>query len=626
MPTTLDYETYYKKSTPKDPGYSIRGMGNWRYTHDERFDPYLISVFDGANEWVGHPRDFNWDALEGADLLLAHNAGFDRAVTNSLVEQGRAPAFLAKMPWHCTANLTSFVASARALDNAVHVLEGRSLDKGPRDWMNGKTWDDAIAAGKADEIARYALSDARECWGLWDKYSPRWPQFERDLSDLTIHQCSRGVQLNVELLEKYRTVLQEVIFNLEHSFPWVGRGEAPTSPKAIAEQCRIVGIPAPPIKTHDEEGFEVWEKTYGPRFPWVYGAGQWRSLGKLLSALDTLKERLRPDNTVDFSLLYFGGHTGRWSGGGSGFNMQNMRKVPLYIKDGHMVSPPAGLNFKETKEWVKTSTDFQLDIRRLFIPRPGKKFICADLSQIEPRVLAWLTNNTNLLQLLGSGMSIYEAFARVSMNWTGGKLKDEAPDLYQLAKIQVLGLGYGCGWEKFITIAAGYGVILDEPKSRELVTGFRQQNQSITGLWRTLDDAYRGSVGGDFNMELPSGRSLNYRDVLREVRSKRNAETKKYEKRFVFTSKIGPDREELYGGLLTENLVQATARDVFGEHLLELEKQVGDVIFHVHDEAITEVEKDVTCADVEYVMAQCPEWIPGLPVAAEAKEADCYTK
>jgi DNA polymerase len=226
-------------------------------------------------------------------------------------------------------------------------------------------------------------------------------------------------------------------------------------------------------------------------------------------------------------------------------------------------------------------------------------------------------------------MAIYEAFARVSMGWRGGKLKDENPDLYQLAKIQVLGLGYGCGWEKFIEIAAGYEVPLLDEESQKLVTDFRQQNPRIAGedgIWRKLDDGFRESVGGDFEMALPSGRSMNYRGVLREVRMKRNAKTKKIEPRFVYTAQIGDKRKELYGGLLTENLVQATARDVFGTHLLALEGNVGDVVFSIHDEAVMEVDNDVTTRDVEQVMSVCPDWLEGCPVGAEAKEAAHYLK
>jgi hypothetical protein len=614
----LDFETVYKKSE-----YSVRELGNWKYTHDDRFDPYLLSVFDGSEGWVGNPADFNWDALAGS-TLLAHNAAFERAICARLAELGRAPRL--DNPWQCTANLTSFLASTRSLDKALRVLEGKPISKSIRDWMSGKTWADAVDAGKADELAQYALDDAKECWGLWDKYGHRWPQFERDLSELTMRQCARGVAINTDLLTEYRMILQEVIWHLERSLPWTERGAAPTSPIAVAEQCKEAGIPAPPVKTHDEEGFDKWLATYGPQYSWVYGVGNWRQLGKLLASLDTIQERLRPDGTIDFSLLYFGGHTGRWSGGGSGLNMQNLRKVPLFLKNRQLVAPPTGLGKKAFADWQSASTDYALDVRKLFVPRAGKKFILCDLSQIEPRCLAWLTGNSELLQMLGSGMAIYEAFARVSMGWTGGELSTENADLYQLAKIQVLGLGYGCGWEKFITIAAGYGVALDEPKSRELVEKFRENNPKITALWRSLDDAFRESVNDHFVLTLPSGRSLTYRNVLREVRSKKNRTTGKWEPRFVFTAEVGDKRVETYGGKLTENLVQAVARDVFGGHLLELEKSIGDVIWHVHDEAITEVDCNVKPSDVEQVMSVCPDWLEGCPVGAKAKEAPHYLK
>src|SRR5438045_1498156 len=96
---TLDYETFYIKNE-----YSVKDLGNWRYTHDERFDPYLLSVWDGEQSWVGHPADFNWAALDGA-MLLAHNAGFDSAVTERLGELGKIPVLT--NPWTCTANMTS---------------------------------------------------------------------------------------------------------------------------------------------------------------------------------------------------------------------------------------------------------------------------------------------------------------------------------------------------------------------------------------------------------------------------------------------------------------------------------------------------------------------------------------
>lgn len=617
-----DFETYYKK---KD--YSVADLGNWRYTHDERFDPYLISVCDeDGDHWAGEPKDFNWESLRGADLL-AHNMSFDGAVLDRMIEMGQAPAWLLENKRQCTANMTSFLASTRSLASSVKLLEGRNLSKQAREDMNGKQWREITPAQRATMI-QYAAGDAIESQGLYKKYGHRWPQFERDLSSLTMLQCKRGVAINTELLEEYRQILMVVIFNLEQSLPWVARGKKVTSPIAIAEECRAHGIPAPPVKSHFDDGeelYEAWENEYGPRFPWCYAAGKWRSLNKLLSALDTMKERLRPDGTIDFSLLYFGAHTGRWSGGGSGLNFQNFKKVPLFLKNKTLANPPSGLNFKQFKEWVENCTDYALDIRRLLIPRAGKKFILADLSQIEPRVLAWLCGNTEMLRLMAGGMSPYEAFARTSMGWKGGDLKKESPEQYQLSKIQVLGLGYGCADEKFITIAAGYDVYLKAEESKKIVLDFRMSNPLITGMWNMLGEQFIKSVGTDFVMELPSGRSMTYRNVRREIRSKKDREGK-MAKRFVYTCDVGEKRVETYGGKLTENLVQAVARDVFGGHCLRLEKNIGEVIFTVHDEAITEVDLSISPKDVEAQMAINPSWCLDLPTAAEAIEAACYKK
>jgi DNA polymerase len=87
-------------------------------------------------------------------------------------------------------------------------------------------------------------------------------------------------------------------------------------------------------------------------------------------------------------------------------------------------------------------------------------------------------------------------------------------------------------------------------------------------------------------------------------------------------------RVPFYGGMLTENMVQAIARDVFGFHCLELDRNFGDgtVLFTAHDEAVNEVDQSVSAKDVQDVMSQCPEWLKGCPLTAEAKEVPHYLK
>ena len=91
-------------------------------------------------------------------------------------------------------------------------------------------------------------------------------------------------------------------------------------------------MPCPPVKSHDEEAYAEWEAKYGPTNPWITAVGAWRSINKLYQTFFTIKERLRDDDTLPFSLKYFGGHTGRWSGDAR-VNMQNMRKRPLVCNE-----------------------------------------------------------------------------------------------------------------------------------------------------------------------------------------------------------------------------------------------------------------------------------------------------
>jgi len=244
------------------------------------------------------------------------------------------------------------------------------------------------------------------------------------------------------------------------------------------------------------------------------------------------------------------------------------------------------------------------------------------------------------------------------MGWTGGDMKKEAKDLYALAKARVLGLGFGCGAEKFIAVAqamAGLDITVGDPEwieatnekgdicldkegkpillpgrgsnSKRIVKEYRESNPKIVALWKKLDTDFKNSVGGCYEMELPSGRSMRYLDVKRECRTVKDPETGEHKRKWIVTAMIGNRRFSLYGGLLTENLVQATARDVFSEHLLKLQDASGiDVLFTVHDEAVVEADEGVTVKDMEHIMSQAPDWAPGLPVAAEVLETPHYLK
>jgi DNA polymerase len=182
-------------------------------------------------------------------------------------------------------------------------------------------------------------------------------------------------------------------------------------------------------------------------------------------------------------------------------------------------------------------------------------------------------------------------------------------------------------------MVSGYG-----SNSKRIVREYRESNPLVahpeTGIWARLDKAFKDSIGSDFIMELPSGRKLRYPEVRVERKAVADPDNpKKIKHRWVTTAlafdqkRNGVVRKPFYGGVLTENLVQATAREVFGEHVRTLHKQAGiDVLFTAHDEAVNEADLSVTKKDVEHIMSQCPEWIEGLPVSAEVVESSHYLK
>lgn len=625
----IDFETYYDKN------YSVVDLGYWHYCRHEKFNPYMVSIVgtDG-NEYVGDPKGFDWNCISKT-MWLSHNANFDSAVFERLKELGVVAQDVAPAVWNDTADLVTYLGFPRSLKEAMAAIYKIEVNKTTRDNMTGKTWESMTPEFK-EEVKEYALKDSRACIQLWKDLATKWPDAERRLSRLTRVMCSEGLPIDLEGCEADIRMLETKLWQTRKLIPWADSDDAKVlSPKALAEECRKHGIRAPESMAQDSEDFDKWKDEFSTTYPFAQAMSDYRRINTLLLKFKTMRSRTRPDKRMGYGMKYFGAHTGRWSGD-TGFNVQNMPRADL----------------------------FEVNLRNRIVAPEGKTFVVCDLSNIEPRCLAVLSEDTGMLTALRSGMDIYEAHARATLNYTDPKpLKEVDPFLRQVSKTRVLGLGYGCGWHKFVTFAgqilppevyekvfganittrdrelfvaalskseknkeklAAFGA-LPEDKQRywvnswKQVEDYRRSNPAITGFWKSLETQFKRYDGApEFTIELPSGRELRYKAP------------KAYGGMSAALPRLGKlMRTSIHGGILTENVIQAMARDVFADCLLRLDDAGFNVVLHAHDEAVCLVhEKDAEEAKhgIEKIMSTPPRWVPDLPQAAEAKITKKYTK
>lgn len=575
----VDFETFY------DADYSIKTLGVMAYVNHTKFDAYLVSIAgDDGFEFVGRPKDAPWDRIAEA-TWVSHNRSFDAAVYLRLVKLG-VVLDLGPDEWHCTADMCAYLQFPRALADACKELFGAELRKDVRAAQRGKKYTDELWPD--GELAEYAMEDARWCLKLWINYGHLWPDHERRLSHLNTMWGYAGVRVDRDLLDKDAAHLTQLRWNAEQALPWTKDSDAVVlSVKHLAACCRDAGIPPPPSLAMTDDECEAWLDEYGEKYPWVGAMRDWRRTNMLLTKYQAIKARTSPLGVLSYGLKYCGAqHTGRWSGD-AGVNMQNLPRGELY----------------------------GCTLRHVFVPAPGHKFVVADFAQIEPRVLAWLAEDTKLLAEMADHPDYYEAQARAMGLWSNPEPLRTDPKLRHMVKGLNIGLGYGMGWKKYSEITG-----TEPAEAKRLVDLYQSKNKPVLKMWDQLERLARIAAKRTeriLRLDLPSGRQITYFNL-------------RMDKGLTAEVVRGGRRTYVWGGFITENMVQAVAREVFAAALLRV-AAIPDcrVVFHVHDEIVCEVGADQAEAkqrEIEAAMIARPDWAHDLPVAVESSIEERYTK
>ena len=355
---------------------------------------------------------------------------------------------------------------------------------------------------------------------------------------------------------------------------------------------------------------------------------------------ETMQKVVGADGRVRGLLQFHGTRTGRWAG-----RLVQMQNLPQnHISDIDLARELLKEGDLDTIELCYGNVPDTLSqlIRTAFVAPEGQTFAVCDFSAIEARVLAWLAGEEWVLEVFRGHGKIYEATAAQMYGVPIEEITKTDPRR-QKGKIAVLALGYG-GGTGALAAMGGARMGLTEDDMDGIVEDWRKANPHIVKTWSKLETAvkrccttgldqstcglifHRRPEDGTLTIELPSGRLLCYRNMTLGT-NRWGKESLKY----MGTNSTTKRWEwiETYGGKLTENIVQAIARDCLAHTIIQLYEKNYDIVFHVHDEVVCEVE--VTkgkehLAAIQEIFADTPPWADGLPLKGAGYITPYYLK
>jgi DNA polymerase len=612
---TLDFETYYAKD------FSLSRMTTEEYIRDPRFEVIGVSVKidDGEPEWFSGTKaevKAYLDKIDWANsALLCHNMLFDGAIL--AFTYGIVPA-----------KYFDTLCMARAIHG---VDAGGSLKALAERYQLGEKGTEVInALGKyrkdftPEDLARYGaycINDTQLTFKLFNALlAEGFPTSELHLIDMTLRMYTQPVlrindALLVDRLDEIRqekaALLRSLMDVLKVGTEEEVRAKLASNPQ-FAEVLRSFGI-EPPMKTSlttgketyalakNDEGFITLQEHDDPVVQHLCAV----RLGTKSTIEESRVERFigigaRNKGLLPIPLKYYGAHTGRWSGLDS-VNLQNL--------------PSRDKKKKALKNAIMAPA--------------GHYVINCDSSQIEARVLAWLAGQDDVVKQFANGEDVYSVFASKIYKQPISKAH---PVERFVGKTCILGLGYGTGAAKLRHTLKTQppGAVVSEDEAKRIVDLYRQENDKIPALWRECDNALghlaawpTGSQEytlGEHNavwvsahgIRLPNGLYIRYPKLMLENRQ------------YFYESRKG--KVSIWGGAMVENIVQALARIIVGEQMLQINKRYRPVLT-VHDAAVCVVptsELQDALVYITSIMSTPPAWAAGLPVACEAKFGQSY--
>ena len=509
----------------------------------------------------------------------------------------------------------------------------------------------------------YGITDTNSSVEMLDRFPTKnLTPIEEKLWRLTFYQNERGLPIDLEavnavmkVVNEYQSSMSEVLTELTD-----GVITKATQVQRIKKWCNMHGFPienttAPVIKEsikkieeelknynafsalNSKENLETIKMILEIR----------RDCGKSSVAKYTKMREMYHEGRVFDILQYYGAfNTGRWAGRGVQPHNFTREKV------------------EDPEKWIKMFLDFEpMDnpvimasklCRSMICAKQGYKFLVSDYSSIENRILAWIADDQVTLQSFRMNEDQYVDMASFLYNVDREKLQagvdsEEtwAQDMRQMGKVIILGCGYMMGAKRFRAVAKDWGMEITGLQATQAVKAYRKKYHKVAKMWYTIANAGKKAIlnpGTTFKAHkcrfvvvedrgtkwlrvvLPSGRALMYNNPSLGD-GLYGTEIKCY--RWVAH---GWRRATITPGLFTENIVQAIARDVMGNGLLNIEKYMpqAPTLFSVHDEAVSEVkDMDATMDDLfkyNELLCKPKAWMRGLPLEADGYISQRYKK